>query len=77
MSKKNDNRTSLEKSHSKSSNAKLTLLCFVTTILVSVAWASLALLDTATNYFFINIIVSVASLFLTFLCVKALGKFTR
>lgn len=45
MSEHQNEKTSLERSHSKSSNAKLTLLCFFTILAFSCLWVGLAFAD--------------------------------
>ena len=75
----NDNKTSLEKSHSAWSNTKLTTLCVLTVIFVSAFWLSLglynklaALINTAVA------IIAIAVFFgLSFLCLLGLRKFSR
>ena len=71
-------KTSLEKSHSKASNAKLTLLCFVSSIFASLTVAFISLFDMQMNtagYFFLG--GAIASLLISILCVMGLNKFTR
>ena len=75
----NNNKTSLEKSHSAWSNTKLTTLCVLTVIFVSAFWLSLglynklaALINTAVA------IITIAVFFaLSFLCLLGLRKFSR
>lgn len=75
---KNDNRTSLEKSHSKSSNAKLTLLCFLATIFSSSTFACFALFNgTLDKMGYIYLGAALGSLIISILCVLGLSKFTR
>ncbi len=62
-------KTSLEKSHSKWSNTKLTALCVVATIAVSAFWAFLGLKDYLNQVFFyialgITAVLSLLSLLL-------------
>ncbi len=70
-------KTSLQRSHSKSSNAKLTLLCLLTALVSTGIWAGAALIYFIQSMFYIGIIVAAISAILTFLCINLLGKFTR
>ena len=74
-----DNRTSLEKSHSKSSNAKLTLLCLAASLFSSVMIACLAFLDSfeLNTKFYIIAGTFVVTFLLSVLCINGLKKFTR
>lgn len=75
---KNDNKTSLEKSHSKSSNAKLTLLCFLATVFSSATFVGFAMLNGVLNKMgYIYLGVAVGSLIISILCILGLSKFTR
>ena len=68
--------TSLEKSHSKSSNAKLTLICFLLSLSFAGVWLGLLLIF-AYELMVVGIITSAASLLLLFLFLHIIGKFTR
>ncbi len=72
---KNKQKTSLQKSHSAWSNLKLTLLCVLTVIAVTVFWGTLALADRLPLP--LTILLSALSLGLTVLCVIAFNKFHR
>ena len=72
---KNKQNTSLQKSHSAWSNLKLTLLCVLTVIAVTVFWGTLALADRLPLP--LAILLSALSLGLTVLCVIAFNKFHR
>ena len=65
MAKNQNNKTSLEKSHSKWSNAKLTMLCLLSNIAVSAVWVVLAL----KNVFLNN---NLKLIFILLLCVSGL-----
>lgn len=69
--------TSLQKSHSKSSNAKLTLLCLLTAIASTGIWAGIAIIILLANYLVLGICVAAASAVVTFLLIQLLGKFAR
>lgn len=68
-------KTSLEKSHSKASNAKLTLLGILTTIFVNGLWLSFVL--AALQKLLIFIIVWALCLIGTVVCINLFRKFTR
>ncbi len=70
-------KTSLQKSHSKASNAKLTLICLLTALFSTGIFAGSALIAVLGDKFYIGTIVLVVSAILSVLCVEALGKFTR
>lgn len=70
-------KTSLEKSHSKASNFKLTLLCLLTAIASTGIWAGVAVIFFLKDLLVLGIIISAITLALTFLCVQLLGKFAR
>ena len=65
----------LEKSHSKVSNAKLTLICLGLSLFFGSFWAGLIL--TAFIEPVIGYIISCASLLLVFLFMHLVSKFTR
>lgn len=69
--------TSLEKSHSKSSNAKLTLICFLLSLSFVGFWLGLFLAFAIESLLVVGIIVSVVSLLLLVLSLHIIGKFTR
>ena len=67
-------KTSLEKSHSKASNAKLTLICFLTILFFGVLWAGLVLLKESKTF---GIILTCAGGVGTVLCFMLLNAFSR
>lgn len=69
-------KTSLEKSHSKVSNFKLTLICFFAALAISVFWVGLALLGNEAYRTF-GIIASASGLVVSLLFIILIGKFTR
>ncbi|MDE7100485.1 MAG: hypothetical protein K2O05_01365 [Anaeroplasmataceae bacterium] len=71
-------KTSLEKSHSKWSNAKLTMLCVLATIFVSVFWLLLGLngLDNFLNKIAYYCLLGASALG-TILCLVLFNKFKR
>jgi ABC-type multidrug transport system permease subunit len=70
-------KTSLEKSHSKASNAKLTLLCLLTAIASTGIWVGIAIIILLANYLVLGICVAAISAVVTFLLIQLLGKFAR
>ena len=54
-------KTSLEKSHSKASNAKLTLLCLLTAIASTGIWVGIAIIILLANYLVLGICVAAVS----------------
>ena len=68
-------KTSLEKSHSKASNFKLTMICFILAIGISAIWAGLALVDT--DYQTLGIIVASVGGVIALLFFILIGKFAR
>ena len=69
--------TSLQKSHSKVSNFKLTLLCLLTALASTAIWAGIAIIFFLKDFLALGIIVSAVALALTFICIQLLGKFAR
>lgn len=67
-------KTSLEKSHSKASNAKLTLICFLTILFFGILWAGLVLLKQEKTF---GIILTCAGGIGTVLCYLLLNAFSR
>ena len=67
-------KTSLEKSHSKASNAKLTLICFLTILFFGILWAGLVLLKESNTF---GIILTCAGGVGTVLCFMLLNAFSR
>lgn len=67
-------KTALEKSHSKSSNALLTFICFFNLISISILWIGLAILKSYQAYGYIILIVGIV---LTLLSSLLLTKFSR
>ena len=70
-------KSSLQKSHSKASNAKLTLLCLLTAIASTGIWVGVAIIILLTDFLTLGIIVAAASAVVTFLLIQILGKFAR
>ena len=70
-------KSSLEKSHSKASNAKLTLLCLLTAIASTGIWVGIAIIILLANYLVLGICVAAVSAVVTFLLIQLLGKFAR
>lgn len=69
-------QTSLEKSHSKKSNAKLTLLSFIASIFITMFWVILAFAPSYSQqpvYYF----VLIADAVIVFFLLVAFSKFTR
>ena len=69
------NKTSLQKSHSKWSNFKLTLLCLLTSVSVSVFWGALAMNQRMESGLFYGLLIG--SGVLTILCLLLLSLFKR
>lgn len=69
-------KTSLEKSHSKASNAKLTLICFLAALAVSVLWVGIAFIGSQ-GLKTLGIIMAAAGAVVTVLCILLIGKFSR
>ena len=67
-------KTSLEKSHSKASNAKLTLICFLTILFFGILWVGLVLLKESKTF---GIILTCAGGVGTILCFMLLNAFSR
>ena len=69
-------KTSLERSHSKSSNFKLTMICFMLTIAVSCVWVGLSLVLNLDNKVIGSILLGGGGA-LTLLFLFLVGRFTR
>ena len=69
-------KTSLEKSHSKASNAKLTFICFIAALAVSMLWVGIALFGSEAYRIFGIILASLGAV-LTLLSLFLISKFTR
>ena len=67
-------KTDLEKSHSKASNFKLTLICALLAISVSLVWVGLILIDRNKP---LGISISAASAVVALLSFFMVGRFTR
>ena len=67
-------KTSLEKSHSKASNAKLTLICFLTILFFALLWVGLVLIKVNKTF---GIILTCAGGAGTVLCFMLLNAFSR
>ena len=73
-----NNMTSLEKSHSKVSNFKLTLIVLCLSLFISLLWAGIFLMTwSKDNFLTIGIIVTSGSLVLSIFNFILIGKFTR
>lgn len=70
-------KTSLEKSHSKSSNAKLTLLSLFTILFFSLFWVSLTMIPLFENLKTILLITCIASGVLSALGLVGFNLFKR
>ncbi|MBQ9415794.1 MAG: hypothetical protein IJU20_03000 [Clostridia bacterium] len=68
-------RTSLERSHSKASNFKLTLICLLLTLGVSAVWAGAALL--AAGHTMPGAVAAAAGAVVALVSFLAIGHFTR
>ncbi len=71
----NNEKTSLEKSHSVWSNTKLTLVCLILAFFVSMVWFSLTLRFFIGNIYFA--IMLAASVIGTVICLCLTAKFKR
>lgn len=69
-------KTSLEKSHSKSSNFKLTFICFLAALSVSLLWVGVSLIF-KDNFKTFGIILTIASGVFTLFTIVLLNKFSR
>jgi hypothetical protein len=67
-------KSSLEKSHSKASNFKLTLICLLTALGASVAWLGVCLIP---HYQTFGIILASVGGVVALLFMFLIGKFTR
>lgn len=67
---------SLEKSHSKSSNFKLTLICMMLTIFASAIWVGVSLLLNMDSKVLGSIVLAIGGVG-TLLFMWLVGKFTR
>ena len=71
-------KTSLEKSHSKISNFKLTLIIILFTLFISVFWFGIYILtNNDTTYQNIGIIVTIVGLLFSIFNFILIDKFTR
>ncbi len=70
-------KSSLERSHSKASNFKLTLLCLLTALVSTGIWAGVAIIFFLKDFLVLGIVVASVAAVLTFLCIQLLGKFAR
>ena len=71
-----DEKTSLEKSHNKVSNFKLTILCFLALLFVSALWLGVGLIGNETLMYY-GIIITCCSIILTLLFMLIISNFTR
>ena len=67
-------KTNLEKSHSKLSNAKLTLICFLTILFFAILWCGVVLLKKTDT---IGMVVTIIGGAGTVLCFCLLNAFSR
>ena len=67
-------KTDLQKSHSKASNFKLTLICFLTIIFFAILWAGLVLLKVEKTF---GIVLTAIGGIGTVLCFLLLNAFSR
>ncbi len=71
-------KTSLEKSHSKVSNFKLTLIILCLSLFISLLWLGIFLLTWSKDaYFYIGLGVTIGSLILSIFNFILIGRFTR
>lgn len=75
--KKYNEADSLKRSHSKASNAKLTLLCFITIIAFSMLWIGLSLIKTSYVSNTIAIVITSVGGVLTILGLIGFNAFKR
>lgn len=69
-------KSSLERSHSKASNAKLTFICFLAALAVSCLWVGIALIGWEAYKVF-GIILASAGALVTLCSLFLISKFTR
>ena len=69
--------TSLEKSHSKSSNFKLTMIAFLGALGLAAVWIGLALVVNGINYFGGGLPLLIGGGVVLLLSVFLIGRFTR
>lgn len=69
-------KTSLEKSHSKASNAKLTFMCLIASISVSALWVGVMLIGYEVYKIF-GIVLAIVGFVLTVISILFINKFTR
>lgn len=67
-------KTDLQKSHSKVSNFKLTLICFLTSIFFAILWAGLVLLKVEKTF---GIVITCIGGIGTVACFLLLNAFSR
>lgn len=67
---------SLEKSHSKSSNFKLTMICFLLTIAISAVWIGLSLVLNLENKVIGSILLGAGGV-ISLLSMFLISRFTR
>ena len=67
-------KTNLQKSHSKVSNFKLTLLCILTIFFFAVLWCGLIQLKIFETY---GLVITIIGAVGTFLCLVLLNAFSR
>ncbi|MCR5307650.1 MAG: hypothetical protein K6E24_01460 [bacterium] len=68
-------KTSLEKSHSKASNFKLTFICFLTILFFGILWCGIVLLKGDQKTF--GLVLTIAGGAGTVLCYLMLNAFSR
>lgn len=67
-------KTSLQKSHSKTSNFKLTFICFIAAFAISALWIGLALIKANPTFGYILLPVGAVA---TIISLFFISKFTR
>jgi uncharacterized membrane protein YccC len=75
--KKYNESESLKRSHSKSSNAKLTLLCFFTILAFTILWGGLAMIGIEKIPTVVSVIVTACGGVLTLLGLIGFNAFKR
>ncbi len=70
-------KSSLERSHSAVSNFKLTLICLLLSIAVSMVWVGVVLITTHAVELAIGIVVTAVSAVVALISFLLISKFTR
>ena len=71
-----DEKTSLEKSHSRVSNFRLTFFCFLALLFVSGLWLGIGLIGNETLMYY-GIVITCCSIILTLVFMLIINNFTR